>query len=224
MSTHRTSLQEHQSTRGIPQPFLCHLCARDLAQSTKWQRRSFRRNGYAYCKDCGPIAKKSKSQFSPEARAIAKQRMLTNNPMKTATIRQKVSQTLRRIGHRPPKQGGNGRGLTIPQRVLLQHLSEAWKGEHLVTTSMPRGGKSRSHIWYLLDLAHIDRKIAIEIDGPSHFSLKVRARDARKDAQLTALGWTVLRFSNADVLANTQQCLSIISKLLTITTTSPKTS
>jgi very-short-patch-repair endonuclease len=47
---------------------------------------------------------------------------------------------------------------------------------------------------YTLDFAHIERKIAFEIDGSSHFRAKRRASDERKDAFLKLNGWRVFRF------------------------------
>lgn len=54
----------------------------------------------------------------------------------------------------------------------------------------------RARYWFL-DLALPDQKIAIEIDGdPWHGKLN-RGNDERKNADLKALGWTVLRFDSA---------------------------
>src|SRR2546426_7634115 len=47
---------------------------------------------------------------------------LFRSPMTLPGVRERVSLTLRRIGHRPPWSGGKGRGQTEPQRLLRQTL------------------------------------------------------------------------------------------------------
>ncbi|MFW6300118.1 MAG: DUF559 domain-containing protein [Oceanicaulis sp.] len=42
--------------------------------------------------------------------------------------------------------------------------------------------------------------VAIEVDGTSHNSRKVRERDARKDEFLSSKGWSVFRVSNEAAL------------------------
>lgn len=44
-----------------------------------------------------------------------------------------------------------------------------------------------------VDLAHLERKIAFEIDTGWHRTKFKRARDKRKDVALTNAGWTVVR-------------------------------
>ena len=46
--------------------------------------------------------------------------MKENNPMQKEYVREKVSRKLK--GHKPIKIGGNGRGLTVPQSILLKYL------------------------------------------------------------------------------------------------------
>jgi hypothetical protein len=49
--------------------------------------------------------------------------------------------------------------------------------------------------WYRLDFALPERKWYIEIDGSSHDDRAIRARDARRDQAIAALGWRGLRVS-----------------------------
>lgn len=51
-----------------------------------------------------------------------------------------------------------------------------------------------------LDLAYPRLKIAIEFDGAVHREAAVFARDLRRQNALVNAGWTILRFSGADVL------------------------
>ena len=103
--------------------------------------------------------------------------------------------TLRRIGHRPKKRGGNGTGLTETQAQLLAALGEEWKAEFAIPTRIKRGNGYPT--CYKVDLALPSRMIAIEIDGRSHSMLSRKFQDQKKDALLAQLGWRVFRVSNA---------------------------
>lgn len=155
---------------------------------------------------------KISAKQTPEARAATSKRMrakmLADNPMSRPEVRERVSRTLREIGHRPKLQGGNGRGLTEPQKVLLAALGRGWKPEHIVTT----GGRALGlphH--YKIDIANPRRKIAIEIDGNSHCALRVKKADRRKTAFLVGLGWTVLRYSNQEAMERTAELAQMVS-------------
>ena len=67
-------------------------------------------------------------------------------------------------------------------------------------------------------------KVAVEVDGGSHCSLERKDQDRRKGEWLTGEGWTVLRFSNQEVMAGTAACartvMSTTSKLRARTPTS----
>jgi len=51
-----------------------------------------------------------------------------------------------------------------------------------------------------LDFAVRKLRLAIEIDGPSHFVKGVAEKDGARTEYLEAKGWTVIRFTNADVV------------------------
>lgn len=53
---------------------------------------------------------------------------------------------------------------------------------------------------FVLNFAERKLKLAIELDGPSHFEDGAAERDAARTQYLEAKGWTVIRFSNADVV------------------------
>jgi very-short-patch-repair endonuclease len=53
---------------------------------------------------------------------------------------------------------------------------------------------------YFADFACVSRKLVIEIDGRHHDD-QIEA-DARRTAAMERLGWSVLRFSAADVILN----------------------
>jgi len=53
---------------------------------------------------------------------------------------------------------------------------------------------------YVADCACLDRRLLIEIDGIVHDMSDRPERDLKRDAALTAVGWTVRRIPAADVL------------------------
>lgn len=194
----------------------CTNCGYVIALST-WQHPFWRKTGHAYCSpECGREGIRSHltgqtGKHTAEGRAALSQRMTKCNPMSDPEVRARQATTLRAIGHRPPVQGGNGRGLTQPQRLLSQALG--WPTEVVVKTGNPSRGAQRvpgipSH--FKLDIANPQLRIAVEVDGESHRALAVRARDQRKDAFLTGAGWSVLRFSNREVMADTEACVRMV--------------
>lgn len=126
--------------------------------------------------------------------------------MRRDDVRNRMSETLRSMGHRPSVRGGNGYGLTEPQRLLSEELN--WPTEVVVPTGRPRTPGVPTH--YKLDIADPDRKIAVEVDGGSHYPLARQESDRRKDAFLRGAGWTVLRFSNQEVMADTAACAQTV--------------
>ncbi|AZO67246.1 MULTISPECIES: endonuclease domain-containing protein [unclassified Mesorhizobium] len=53
---------------------------------------------------------------------------------------------------------------------------------------------------YIVDFACPDRKLIVELDGSQHAQAEASASDAARTAKLEALGWTILRFWNDDVI------------------------
>lgn len=53
---------------------------------------------------------------------------------------------------------------------------------------------------YVLDFYSPEAKLAIEIDGDSHFNSQARIKDGDRDKELKKLGITTLRFTNAEVV------------------------
>lgn len=182
------------------------------------------RTGRGYC--CEEHKKEYKRQVSSRTatrtnRKYASERMTKRNPMRRAETRAKVSETLRAIGHKPLVQGGNGRGPTVPQKMLAEETGLDM--EVIVKTgSGARALGLPPH--YKLDLGCRAILLAVEIDGASHGLLERQSQDKKKEIFLSTLGWTVLRFSNAEVMGNLSACaqtvLSTISRLRANTITS----
>ena len=134
--------------------------------------------------------------------------MKTNNPMSRPEIREKVSKTLKERGHRPPVRGGNGTGLTEPQKMLMDALTELeTTAEYVVPTKKRQEGYPTC---YKIDVAIPNKMIAIEIDGYSHCSLKRKEQDKKKTDFLSGLGWKVLRFKNKQVMEHLTDCVQTV--------------
>jgi hypothetical protein len=133
------------------------------------------------------------------------------DPVKRAEAQRKAHSRLAASGYRT-LNGGNGRGPTRPQLMLATLLG--WPTEYVVPTKGLPGYPSH----YKLDIANPKRRIAIEVDGQSHSSKAVRAKDIKKTRFLEERGWTVLRFRNAEVLRNLSAVLWVIQQALSSTT------
>jgi very-short-patch-repair endonuclease len=53
---------------------------------------------------------------------------------------------------------------------------------------------------YIVDFACPDKKLIVELDGSQHAQAANSALDTERSARLEALGWTILRFWNDDVI------------------------
>ena len=64
------------------------------------------------------------------------------------------------------------------------------------------------------DLAWPERKVIVEFDGDVHRQREVFVKDARRQHRLIAEGWTVLRFTSADVLGRPDDVIATITAAL----------
>jgi len=67
---------------------------------------------------------------------------------------------------------------------------------------------------YIVDFVCREKKLIVEVDGGQHAD---NPRDARRDAELVAQGYRVLRFWNSDVLRNTTGVIETILESLNTT-------
>ena len=70
---------------------------------------------------------------------------------------------------------------------------------------------------YFADFATHGRKLVIEVDGGIHERLpEVTARDAGRQRWLEGEGYTVLRFTDRDVVNDVEACMAVIAKQLAL--------
>jgi hypothetical protein len=65
-----------------------------------------------------------------------------------------------------------------------------------------------------VDLAWPDRRVIVEFDGDVHRDRRVFVDDVRRQNGLVLAGWTVLRFTSADLLGRPEQVLATIRAAL----------
>lgn len=64
------------------------------------------------------------------------------------------------------------------------------------------------------DFVWLDRKVLVEFDGDHHRERKTFVEDLRRQNGLVAAGWTILRFSSADVLGRPDYVIAAIRAAL----------
>lgn len=67
---------------------------------------------------------------------------------------------------------------------------------------------------YKVDLAIVDKKIAIEVDGKSHLRKSIKEKDEKKTKVLNFLNWKVVRFTNTEIDTDLSGCLKAIENIL----------
>ena len=68
---------------------------------------------------------------------------------------------------------------------------------------------------YILDFAFPNQMLAVETDGNYwHSKPNIKKRDAYENFILRKMGWTVLRFSEDEILINVSLCVDKITKIL----------
>jgi very-short-patch-repair endonuclease len=71
---------------------------------------------------------------------------------------------------------------------------------------------------YIVDFVCFSKSIIVELDGSSHDDEISQTKDSTRDAFLRSDGFTVLRFQNADVMANLQGVVDVIRQASTLAT------
>jgi hypothetical protein len=107
---------------------------------------------------------------------------------------------------------GNGK-YTIPQIHLYEALGDGWVLEYAIPTKC----KQEEHLYptcYKVDLGYPTMKIAIEVDGRSHRWKGGLSKDLKKEGCLKNLGWTVLRFTNEEIMTNCSSAVLQIQNYL----------
>ena len=150
----------------------------------------------------------------PDVQAkIASHLASEGNPFRDPIVRQKSIIAQREKGY-AYLNGGNGRDLPLPQRLLAARLG--WRTEFVVKTGMQAGSGYPPS--YKVDIAEPLLKIGIEVDGWVHELPARREKDAKKEALLTDFGWRILRFINKEVLQDLEAAVLVVMTTVRSTT------
>ncbi len=63
---------------------------------------------------------------------------------------------------------------------------------------------------YIVDFVCLDRKLIVEVDGGYHSEYEQMEKDVHRTERLERLGFSVLRFSNEEVLTEIEDVLEVI--------------
>ena len=169
------------------------------------------------CKsDFTSTVKKQDCCSSKCAGALSSKRMITNNPMKDIETRKKVSNTLKGMCHKPTIQGGNGKGQTKWQKILLDELlliDHSFVSEYIFKTKEYNQDKIYPN-HYKIDIASEKYNLAIEVDGNTHKANKIKLCDQKKTHLLNLSGWTVLRFWNTQIQNELKNCVQMVASMI----------
>ena len=86
------------------------------------------------------------------------------------------------------------RTMTDAARKLWSRLRNNQVGVHF-RREVPKGS-------YFCDFLSVSAKLVVEVDGSQHYTTKGLVHDKKRDDFLGKEGYTVLRFSDGDVLKN----------------------
>ena len=209
----------------------CATCGAEIsvADLTKSQRDRLRMGKANYCSvKCGKVAisRNGKEVMADEKlkerlKKMSSERLKRNNYYKDPILKAKALETKRKNGwqpiwvNHPELRGGNGK-YSEPQKILwkkLNEVSRGWEMEQPVSLGKWTKDYPKN---YKLDIGNAYYKIGVECDGQSHSSAKIRAKDEKKKKKLEELGWRVLRFSNSEILKDSD---SIVTQIMSTAST-----
>lgn len=105
----------------------------------------------------------------------------------------------------PYRRSHYSKGPSYPEKVFAESLKNAgitgWATEY-------------QNSIYSYDFAFVDKKIDVEIDGPTHTSEKVKKIDKKRDDWSKQQGWTVIRFSAKEVMKDPISCINYLKSFL----------
>ena len=166
------------------QRFCGHSC------SAKW------RNALPHIKKlCIKVLRKARKMNAGRPNLFASIRMLLDNPAWRPEVAEKIRK--KNLGRKLVARGGNGK-LTVAQVKLSKALK--LPTEFSIPTMAIAKKFERVPPKYGVDIADEKSKTAIEVDGMAHRTARIKALDLKKTEVLAALGWSVIRFTNENIL------------------------
>lgn len=87
------------------------------------------------------------------------------------------------------------------ERVRGKRLGRRFRRQHIIGE-------------YIADFVCLPLRLIVEIDGPYHADGEARAHDEQRTQYLTRLGYKVIRFTNDQVICNTDQVISTLQTIM----------
>ena len=103
--------------------------------------------------------------------------------------------------------------MTLPEIILWSKLKGSGMGQKF--------RRQHSVEAFVLDFCCPVLRLAIEVDGDSHFSGEARSRDMERQKIIESYGFTFLRFTNREIVENLDGVLSTIARFIQGMTTPP---
>ena len=97
--------------------------------------------------------------------------------------------------------------MPFAEQRLWYHLRGKRLGQHKFRRQVSIGP-------FIVDFYCPRVRLAIEVDGDSHYAPHAATYDVRREAYLRSLGITVLRFTNQEIYSNREAVLSTIARYL----------
>lgn len=144
--------------------------------------------------------KKERAKKQSEYRTGKKLSDETKNKISKARIKY-----LKENPDKVPYKINHSSNVSYPEQVILKYLKEykilGWV--HQLQFSI-----------YQIDFAFPEYKLAVEIDGHTHTTEKVKKIDNRRDKYLESKGWRTLRITTKEVRNDVYECINIIQNEL----------
>ncbi len=124
---------------------------------------------------------------------------------------------------RHPRRPGGAvlRGILGAERIGKTRVHEGTETEFVAfldAHGLPRGKTNRTigdgPTRYEADTIWEDRMVNVELDSRWHETLRARAKDRRRDRELAAQGWTVIRLTSADLRLDPEGVAATLRELL----------
>jgi len=196
-------------TTGVPK--YGRFCGKSCSAKWRMSREDYKKSIYTeeHARKLSEATKRIMAE-DPERCLRSSKRMIEHNPMQSAETRAKVSLAMKNnhvLGSKVIR-GGNGKGASPCEQAIFDCFPCLVLG---YVQSLGHVPGYPHH--YKIDLAYPERKVGIEIDGGSHCTLERQSQDRKKEAKLSELGWTIVRFTNRQVKEDLEGVVACLQRL-----------
>ncbi len=129
----------------------------------------------------------------------------------------------RGLGGNPYKQGGMFEGASHIIFANAKHLRRSMTNAEIVLWMHLKKGINgikirRQHPigLYIADFYCHKAKLIIEVDGPVHNNEEVKESDQLRQKELERWGYTIIRFSNQQIIDQTEEVIKIIAAKISV--------